>query len=226
MAKLRPDVKEALVADGRWSAFHKFRTEKVREGFSPVDAMNMAIAEVCPEFGDAAVGGKRGVKPRGGKRALETGRSPESDRADALERIVAAKERLAEMDSSVGAKRRSANGGVNCGAKGDGLVSAEVFAGKPKVSAAEEVLWVAKHLGVEVRAEDAPGELAWNFLMLCRESADFKVKFMLNIASDVVKRRSEEDSGSDGWFDGSDEFDLLGEFAAKLKEVSGGDAVK
>ena len=214
MAVMRPEIKEKLKADGRWGSFVKARSSHVKEGKSPSEAFDLAVAEVCPEFAEVLGNRRPGRKPSGGLKARADGRSLESDKADAVERIVAAKEKLARMDGEEERKRERKSGVV-------GMVSAEVFAGKPKASAAEEVLWVAKHLGVEVGPEDAPGELAWNFLMLCRESAEFRVKFMLNIASDVVKRRSDEDGERDGKFDGSEEFDLLGEFAAKLREVCG-----
>jgi hypothetical protein len=198
MAKVRPEVKERLVADGRWPDFTRYRTELIAGGVKPGEAIDMAIAKICPEFAESRVDKRCGRKQRqfsagpstaegAGAKVAEAGRKAEAIEAE---------------------RRRKAE---------DALVGKDVFAGKPKVGAAEEVLWVAKNLTVAVKPEDAPGELAWNFLMLCRESADFKVKFMLNIASDVVKRRSDEEAEDKAKWDGVAEYDLCG----AMKEAQG-----
>lgn len=198
MAKVRPEVKERLVADGRWPDFTRYRTELIAGGVKPGEAIDMAIANICPEFAESRVSKRRGRKPKAVSDEPGTPEEAEAKVAEAgrkAEAIEAERKRKAESS----------------------LVGKEVFAGKPKVGAAEEVLWVAKNLTVAVKPEDAPGELAWNFLMLCRESADFKVKFMLNIASDVVKRRSDEEAEDKAKWDGVAEYDLCG----AMKEAQG-----
>ena len=135
--------------------------------------------------------------------------------ADALERVVKARRKVERIAEAAEARRAEA---AEARSKA-GLVSRDVFSGKGAVGAADEVLWVAKNLFVDVSAEDAPGELAWNLLSLCRESAEFRVKFMLNIASDVVKRRSDEEAGGSESFDGEEEFRLLEGFRAKMREI-------
>ena len=205
MAQVRPEVKEKLVADGRWPEFCRYRTELIeKEGVAPGDAMEMATAKICPEFAEQMVR-KRCGRPRKRK-------DPELEALFAETEKMAAEEKIAEAgrraDKIEEAKRRKQE---------EGLVGKDVFAGKPKVGAADEVLWVAKNLTVDVGPEDAPGELAWNFLVLCRESADFKVKFMLNIASDVVKRRSDEEDGDGKKWDGVKQYDLC----AAMEEVQG-----
>jgi len=189
MAKVRPEVKERLVADGRWPDFTRYRTELIAGGVKPGEAIDMAIAKICPEFAESRVDKRCVRKPRPFSAEPSTAEGAEAKVAEAgkrAEAIEAERKKKAE----------------------DALVGKDVFSGKPKVGAAEEVLWVAKNLTVAVGPEDAPGELAWNFLMLCRESADFKVKFMLNIASDVVKRRSDEEDGDGKKWDGVKQYDL------------------
>jgi hypothetical protein len=158
-------------------------------GVKPGEAIDMAIAKVCPEFAESRVSKRRGRKPKAVSKEAATIAEAEAKVAEAGKKAEA---------FEAGRKRKAE----------DALVGKDVFAGKPKVGAAEEVLWVAKNLTVAVKPEDAPGELAWNFLMLCRESADFKVKFMLNIASDVVKRRSDEEDGDGKKWDGVKQYDL------------------
>lgn len=179
------------MADGRWPDFTRYRTELIAGGVKPGEAIDMAIEKVCPEFAESRVSKRRGRKPKAVSKEPSTPEEAEAKVADAGKRAEAIEEeRKRKAESS--------------------LVGKDVFAGKPKVGAAEEVLWVAKNLTVAVKPEDAPGELAWNFLMLCRESADFKVKFMLNIASDVVKRRSDEEAEDKAKWDGVAEYDLCG----------------
>jgi hypothetical protein len=190
-------VKEKLVADGRWPDFVRYRKELTDGGLKPSVAFDIAIARICPEFA-AESRAKRG-RPR--KTADDEAADHSVSRTEAAQAKVEARVAAAgKLGEEIEAERRRK--------QKEGLVGKDVFAGKPKVGAADEVLWVAKNLTVDVGPEDAPGELAWNFLVLCRESADFKVKFMLNIASDVVKRRSDEEDGDGKKWDGVKQYDL------------------
>jgi hypothetical protein len=159
----------------------------------------MAIAKICPEFAESRVSKRRGRKPKAESGVVRKPKSVSNEAATPEEAEAKVAEAGKRAEAIEAERRRKAE---------SALVGKDVFAGKPKVGAAEEVLWVAKNLTVAVKPEDAPGELAWNFLMLCRESADFKVKFMLNIASDVVKRRSDEDDGDGKKWDGVKQYDL------------------
>lgn len=193
MAKVRPELKSALEADGRWREFMRVRVSLRDGGMKSSDALNAAIAQVCPEYAAYGSIGGDGAKGKG------RGAKKESGDAENVAKKVAKSAEIAEEL----AERKRANDEA-------GLVDADVFSGKVASSAAEEVMWVAEHLNVKVSAEDAPGALAWNLLMLCRESADFRVKFMLNIASDVVKRRTDADGEKDR-LDGQAEYDILAE---------------
>ena len=207
MAEVRPELKAALKEEGRWAEFQRVREERIRAGSSRVDAIAEAVAAVCPEHSDLLA--RRPGRPPVRRAAVAAAE------ADALERVVKARrkgERIAEAAEARRAEAAEARSKA-------GLVSRDVFSGKGAVGAADEVLWVAKNLFVDVSAEDAPGELAWNLLSLCRESAEFRVKFMLNIASDVVKRRSDEEAGGSESFDGEEEFRLLEGFRAKMREI-------
>ena len=185
MARVNPELKKTLEADGRWREFMLLRREKIAGGMKSADALNAAIAEVCPELA------RYGSLCKTGRKRVGSGAEAEGKVAEAADVVDALEER----------KRVKENGR---------LVDAKVFDGKAKACAADEVLWVAEHLNVKVEAEDAPGALAWNLLVLCRESADFRVKFMLNIASDVVKRRTDCDGDRDR-LDGQAEYDILSE---------------
>jgi len=212
MAQVRPEVKEKLVADGRWPDFVRYRKELTDGGLKPSVALDVAIARICPEFAESREPRKRG-RPRKVREPVD------KDIAE-IRNEVAEVAQDASGEAEVMVKARTEARMSEAAKIGDeieaekrrkqkeGLVGKDVFAGKPKVGAADEVLWVAKNLTVDVGPEDAPGELAWNFLVLCRESADFKVKFMLNIASDVVKRRSDEEDGDGKKWDGVKQYDL------------------
>lgn len=178
-------MKKTLEADGRWREFMLLRREKIAGGMKGADALNAAIAEVCPELA------RYGSLCKTGRKKVGSGAEAAVKVADVADVVDALEER----------KRSKENGK---------LVDAKVFAGKVKACAADEVLWVAGHLNVKVEAEDAPGALAWNLLVLCRESMEFRVKFMLNIASDVVKRRTDGDGDRDR-LDGQAEYDILSE---------------
>ena len=199
MAEVRPELKAALKEEGRWAEFQRVREERIRAGSSRVDAIAEAVAAVCPEHSDLLA--RRPGRPPVRRAAVAAAE------ADALERVVKARRKVERIAEAAEARSKA------------GLVSRDVFSGKGAVGAADEVLWVAKNLFVDVSAEDAPGELAWNLLSLCRESAEFRVKFMLNIASDVVKRRSDEEAGGSESFDGEEEFRLLEGFRAKMREI-------
>jgi hypothetical protein len=193
MARVNPELKKTLEADGRWREFMRVRVSLRDGGMKSSDALNAAIAKVCPEYAAYGSIGGDGAKGKG------RGAKKESGDAENVAKKVAKSAEIAEEL----AERKRANDEA-------GLVDADVFSGKVASSAAEEVMWVAEHLNVKVSAEDAPGALAWNLLMLCRESADFRVKFMLNIASDVVKRRTDADGEKDR-LDGQAEYDILEE---------------
>lgn len=166
---------------------------------------------------------KGGVKLTGDPKIDRLLQRREDANNRAIERIVRAG-KVAEAVEARAEAARAAKEAKEEARRKKSLVAKGAFSGKEKVGASDEILWVAENLNMDVTADDAPGALAWNFLTMCRQSDDFKVKFMLNIAADVVKRRSDEEAKGDEKFDGEAEFDLLGGFAAKLAEVTGGEA--
>lgn len=196
MARVSPEMKSKLIADGRWAEFVRFRDGRIAAGTSPIQAKIEAIAAVCPEFAAEAPGRKCGAKPKGWTK--------EAEDAEAVGRVAAATEKVEAL-----VERKAERDRRERAAKEERYVDVGVFAGKSPASAADEVLWVAKNLNMRVEAKDAPGELAWNFLEMCRESAEFRVKFMLNIASDVVRRRGDEEADGREGFDGGAEYDIL-----------------
>ena len=50
MAKVAPEIKTRLMADGTWNDFRRFRENAQKEGNTPVAAMRLAIAKFCPDL--------------------------------------------------------------------------------------------------------------------------------------------------------------------------------
>ena len=217
--------------------YGRYRDKMGRRPGRPSKVLEEVVASIgsgegagaCEDAGEAKGAKGKAGKTKGGVKL--TG-DPKIDRLlqrredannRAIERIVRAG-KVAEAVEARAEAARAAKEAKEEARRKKSLVAKGAFSGKEKVGASDEILWVAENLNMDVTAEDAPGALAWNFLTMCRQSDDFKVKFMLNIAADVVKRRSDEEAKGDEKFDGEAEFDLLGGFAAKLAEVTGGEA--
>lgn len=50
MAKVAPEVKTRLLAEGTWNDFTLFRKNAQRDGNSPAAAMRLAVAKFCPDL--------------------------------------------------------------------------------------------------------------------------------------------------------------------------------
>jgi hypothetical protein len=174
MARVNPELKKTLEADGRWREFMLLRREKIAGGLKGAEALNAAIAEVCPEL--ARYGS-----------LCKTGRKRVGSGVEAAGKVADAANVSEELERK---KREKAEGR---------LIDPKVFEGKPEASASEEVLWAAKNLYEKVSVEDAPGQIGWNVLLACREIPDLKAKFMLSFVGDVLKRKSEDDSNREKW---------------------------
>ena len=74
MAKVAPEVKTRLLADGNWSDFNLFRRNKQKEGETPAAAMRLAVAKFCPDLA--------GLPPcqhrKGAKDARELAKPPDT----------------------------------------------------------------------------------------------------------------------------------------------------
>lgn len=79
MAKVAPEVKTRLLADGNWSDFNLFRRNKQKEGETPAAAMRLAVAKFCPDLA--------GLPPcahkKGAKDARELAKPPDTSIAAA-----------------------------------------------------------------------------------------------------------------------------------------------
>ena len=74
MAKVAPEVKTRLLADGNWSDFNLFRRNKQKEGETPAAAMRLAVAKFCQDLA--------GLPPcahkKGAKDARELAKPPDT----------------------------------------------------------------------------------------------------------------------------------------------------
>ena len=50
MAKVAPEIKTRLLAEGRWADFTLFRDNAQKEGNGPAAAMRLAVAKFCPDL--------------------------------------------------------------------------------------------------------------------------------------------------------------------------------
>ena len=49
MAKVAPEIKTRLMAEGTWNDFTRFRRDRQKEGETPAAAMRLAVAKFCPD---------------------------------------------------------------------------------------------------------------------------------------------------------------------------------
>ena len=50
MAKVAPEIKTRLMAEGTWNDFTRFRKDRQKEGETPAAAMRLAVAKFCPDL--------------------------------------------------------------------------------------------------------------------------------------------------------------------------------
>ena len=87
MARVNPELKKTLEADGRWREFMLLRREKIAGGMKSADALNAAIAEVCPELA------RYGSLCKTGRKRVGSGAEAEGKVAEAADVVDALEER-------------------------------------------------------------------------------------------------------------------------------------
>lgn len=69
MAKVAPEIKERLLAEGKWQDFTRVREDGVLRGLSPVAAMREAISQFCPDLASVPMPSHKRGRPKGSKTA-------------------------------------------------------------------------------------------------------------------------------------------------------------
>ena len=199
MAKVCPEMKEALVADGRWREFVRYRDGLIAEGTNRVDAHNMAIAKVCPDWAEkASLGSCVSIKRNRGAAIRKA-----KDAADAVDELEARK-----------AKRDEER--LNRLGLGD-LSKLPADFWKRECSTAEAFWWAMKKSKLGVGSvEGAPGEKALILYALFMDSPDATVDVSRQVLSKLIAKDDGEADDS-GKFYGQAEYDVL----AAMEEAAG-----
>ncbi len=74
MAKVAPEIKTRLMAEGTWNDFTRFRKDRQKEGETPAAAMRLAVAKYCPDLAGLPPCSHR----KGAKDARELAKPPTS----------------------------------------------------------------------------------------------------------------------------------------------------
>lgn len=181
MAKVAPEVKERLLADGNWGDFNLFRRNRQKEGETPAAAMRLAVAKFCPDL---------------------AGLPPCSHRKGAKD----ARELAKPSVSSVSAPAAPAPDGPSAGG-----VSLAVFDGKSctMVKALDWVIDMLALDPSQVRPDTAPAAKAWSLYLMCRKSPSFAEDIISKAVVRQLPNGSREDESGDEGFAGEREYRLL-----------------
>ena len=197
-------MKEALVADGRWREFVRYRDERVADGVPRQKAHNMAIAAVCPEFASKAPMSGRKPKDEASRAARE---------AAAVATVVEAADAVDELDARKA--KRDAERLDRLGLGDLSKLPADFW--KRECSTAEAFWWAMKKAKLGIgRVEDSPGDKALVLYALFMDSPDATVDVSRQVLSKLIAKDDGDTGGADR-FDGQAEYDLL----AAMEEVAG-----
>lgn len=179
MAKVAPEVKTRLLADGNWSDFNLFRRNKQKEGETPAAAMRLAVAKFCPDLA--------GLPPcahkKGAKDARELAKPPDtsvvSKVADGLMAMTGVS--LAIFD------------GKSC----------------TMAKALDWVIDMLALDPSQVRPDTAPAAKAWSLYLMCRRSPSFAEDVISKAVVRQLPNGAREDETGDDEFAGEREYRLL-----------------
>ena len=182
VAKVNPEVKTRLLAEGTWNDFCLFRDNAQKEGNTPAAAERLAVAKFCPDLaGLPRVSHKKGTNGK-------------------------AKEAVSVPSTSI-----SVAASVAKGLKAMTGVSLAVFEGK-KCTMVEALDWVIDALALDpsqVRPETAPAAKAWSLYLMCRRSPAFAEDVISKaVVRQIPNGTRDEDSGGEK-FAGEREYDML-----------------
>ena len=187
VAKVNPEVKTRLLAEGTWNDFCLFRDNAQKEGNTPAAAERLAVAKFCPDLA-----GLPRVPHRKGATAK-------------------AKEAVSVPSTSVSG---STSGKTELAAKGLMAmtgVSLEIFDGK-SCTMVKALDWVIDMLALDpsqVRPETAPAAKAWSLYLMCRRSPSFAEDVISKAVVRQLPNGAREEETGDEEFAGEREYRLL-----------------
>lgn len=197
-------LKERLLSKGLWADFVRMRHDICDgEGLSSAKAAKRVLEQIDPEA--VALLNGRGRPMKNGKKA---------ESKQKVECTTLADVRRTNRDAKAVAKSPLP---IPDDAKVEFVITKDTFAGK-SCSNIAAILWAySKHRVKDITPNDAPSELAWNFLLDMRQSPSFKADMMGKMAVQWAKQ-SERSEGDD--WEGKSEYDDL----EAIRIANGGDA--
>ena len=179
MAKVAPEIKTRLMAEGTWNDFTRFRKDRQKEGETPAAAMRLAVAKFCPDLAGLPPCSHR----KGAKDARELAKPPPdsvvSKVANGLMAMTGVSLDVFEGKTCTMAKAL------------DWVI--DMMALDPS----------------QVRPDTAPAAKAWSLYLMCRRSPSFAEDVISKAVVRQLPNGSREDESGDEDFAGEREYRLL-----------------
>lgn len=179
MAKVAPEIKTRLLAEGTWNDFTRFRRDRQKEGETPAAAMRLAVARFCPDLAGLPPCSHR----KGAKDARELAKPPDTS-------VVA---KAAEGLMAMTGVSLAIFEGKSC----------------TMVKALDWVIDMLALDPSQVRPETAPAAKAWSLYLMCRKSPSFAEDVISKAVVRQLPNGSREDETGDEEFAGEREYRLL-----------------
>lgn len=179
MAKVAPEIKTRLMAEGTWNDFTRFRKDRQKEGETPAAAMRLAVAKFCPDLAGLPPCSHR----KGAKDARELAKPPPdsvvSKVANGLMAMTGVSLDVFEGKTCTMAKAL------------DWVI--DMMALDPS----------------QVRPDTAPAAKAWSLYLMCRRSPSFAEDVISKAVVRQLPNGSREEENGDEEFAGEREYRLL-----------------
>jgi len=180
MAKVAPEIKTRLLAEGKWNDFGRFRKDAQKNGNTPAAAMRLAIAKFCPDLA--------GLPPCSHKKGVKDARE------------------LAEAPSTSVVKGSPAEApAVSTGVPLDVFEGKTCT----MVKALDWVIDMLALDPSLVRPEMAPAAKAWSLFLMCQRSPSFAEDVISKAVVRQLPNGGREDENGDEAFAGEREYRLL-----------------
>ena len=180
MAKVAPEIKTRLLAEGTWNDFTRFRRDRQKEGETPAAAMRLAVAKFCPDLA--------GLPPcphrKGAKDARELAKPPDTS-------VVS--QTVAEGLMAMTGVSLAVFEGKTC----------------TMAKAIDWVIDMLALDPSQVRPDTAPAAKAWSLYLMCRKSPSFAEDIISKAVVRQLPNGSREEDNGDEEFSGEREYRLL-----------------
>ena len=179
MAKVAPEIKTRLMAEGTWNDFTRFRRDRQKEGETPAAAMRLAVAKFCPDLAGLPPCSHR----KGAKDARELAKPPPDS---VVSKVASGLMAMTGVSLDV-------FGGKTC----------------TMAKALDWVIDMMALDPSQVRPDTAPAAKAWSLYLMCRRSPSFAEDVISKAVVRQLPNGSREDESGDEEFAGEREYRLL-----------------